>query len=69
MTPPNGYIPVEKRAHQFDAMHWCVRCGAGRADVLDGAREKECVAGNNVVSVSRAVRSKVLDALMPMHST
>ena len=49
------------REHDFDPVYgWCTRCGAGRADVLDGAREAECVAAPNVISASAQFRSRAL---------
>ena len=51
--------------HEFDEMHWCVHCGAGRMHLENGDRP-ECNRG--VIAISHIVRTrrirKVCDELI-----
>lgn len=47
--------------HEFDWHDWCIHCGAGAADALEGTRA-ECNRG--VVGISHIVRTRRLAALI-----
>ena len=44
--------------HQFDEAYWCVWCGAGYKNVVEGTRPKECEPG--VRGITHLVRGRFI---------